>query len=144
MKTPEQITEETLRELYDLSAEKYPTAEDAMQKVLDVADDQTAHDMLDVIRAAIEADRAQRSPRPTVYIVQNDVGDVVDAFQDADEATAAYQEGYSITEETPWAPGEYAAQRIEELTRMTPSRRDELCPECGEEGHDCRNNERED
>jgi len=60
-KTPEQIAEETLRHEYGLTVEDYPTAEDAMQKVLDVADDQTAADLLDTIAKAVEADRAQRN-----------------------------------------------------------------------------------
>lgn len=57
------------------------------------------------IAAGIEADRAQRQPE--IYIVQNDVGEVVDVFRDAGEATAAYQEGYSVVEETIWEPGEW-------------------------------------
>lgn len=60
-KTPEQIAEETLRHEYGLTVEDYPTAEEAMQKVLDVADDQTAADLLDTIAKAIEADRAQNT-----------------------------------------------------------------------------------
>ena len=71
------------------------------------------------LAAAIEADRAQRQPE--IYIVQNDTGDVVDAFRDADEASAAYQHTasgseYSIMQETVWEPGEYAEQRIRTLT----------------------------
>lgn len=54
--------------------------------------------------------------QPEIYIVQNEAGDVVDVFRDADEATAAYQEGYTVIEETIWEPGEYASVRIEELT----------------------------
>lgn len=49
------------------------------------------------------------SAQPEIYIVQNDAGDVVDVFRDADEATAAYGEGYSVIEETIWEPGEYRA-----------------------------------
>lgn len=68
------------------------------------------------IAAAIEADRAQRHHWDAeIYIVQNESGDVVDAFWDADEATAAYQEDYSIIAETAWEPGEYAEQRIRTL-----------------------------
>ena len=60
-----------------------------------------------IVAAAIEVDRAQRCE---IYIVQNDLGEVVDVFRDADEATAAYQgETYSVIEETVWEPGEYAA-----------------------------------
>ncbi|WP_143015810.1 hypothetical protein [Microbacterium sp. 77mftsu3.1] len=63
--------------------------------------------LAEFLRCAIEADRAQRQPE--IYIVQNEPGDVVDVFRDADEATAAYQEGYTVIEETIWEPGEYAA-----------------------------------
>ena len=69
------------------------------------------------LAAAIEADRAQRHHWDgEIYIVQNDTGDVVDVFWDADEATAAYQDGYSVIAETAWEPGEYAEQRIRTLT----------------------------
>ncbi len=80
-----------------------------------VAAQQTAHEsdaatytldyMREQIAAAIEADRAQRGPE--IYIVQDDTGDVLDVFRDPDEATAAYQEGYSVIEETVWEPGEF-------------------------------------
>ncbi|WP_217181588.1 hypothetical protein [Streptomyces sp. AC495_CC817] len=65
--------------------------------------------IFETIRDAIEADRAQRQPE--IYIVQNEAGDVVDVFRDADEATAAYQDDYTVIEETVWEPGEYAAAR---------------------------------
>jgi hypothetical protein len=54
--------------------------------------------------------------QPEIYIVQNDAGDVVGVFRDPDEATAAYQEGYSVIEEMVTEPGEYALPRIAELT----------------------------
>lgn len=69
------------------------------------------------IRDAIKADRAQRAAvGAEIYIVQTDTGEVVGVFRDADEATAAYQDGYSFSEETIWEPGEYAEQRIQHLT----------------------------
>mgnify|MGYP001317669685 CR=1 FL=1 len=48
-----------------------------------------------------------------VFIVQNDIGDVVDVFADPDDASDAYQftdSGalYSIIKDTVWRPGEYA------------------------------------
>ena len=98
MKTPEQI-----------AADVYWTlADDALP------DSPNGDDYRSIMIAAIEADRAQRQPE--IYIVQNDVGDVVGVFRDADEATAAYQDGYSIIQETVWEPGEYAEQRIRTLT----------------------------
>lgn len=49
-------------------------------------------------------------PQPEIYIVQNDQGDVVDVFRDADEATEAYQEeSYSVIEETIWEAGAWRA-----------------------------------
>ncbi len=73
----------------------------------------------EAILDAIVADRAQRQPE--IYIVQNDGGEVIDVFRDADEANAAYQFtesglAYSIIEETVTEPGEYAEPRIAELT----------------------------
>lgn len=60
-------------------------------------------------------------PQPEIYIVQNDSGEVVGVFRDADEASAAYQythsgAEYSIIEETVSEPGEYADARIAELS----------------------------
>lgn len=73
--------------------------------------------LIGAITSAIEADRAQRHHRDgEIYLVQNDTGGVVGVFRDADEATAAYQDGYSIIQETVWEPGEYAAARIQHLT----------------------------
>ena len=78
--------------------------------------------VIDIIVAGIEADRAQRRHRDgEIHIVQNDAGDVVGVFRDADEASAAYQHTasgseYSIIQETVWEPGEYAEQRIRTLT----------------------------
>ena len=105
LKTPEQIA---------LSLTGHHAAND-----LD-ADPLTAARALMV--AAIETDRAQRHHWDAeIYIVQNDTGDVVDTFWDADEASAAYQHTasgapYSIIAETAWEPGEYAEQRIRTLT----------------------------
>lgn len=91
MKTPEQIA----AELYDPD-KGWAVGSDSVHPL--------------IIRA-IEADRAQRQPE--IYIVQNDMGDIVDVFRDADEATDAYQDGYHLIEETVWEPGEYAAHITE-------------------------------
>jgi hypothetical protein len=71
----------------------------------------TPEALAEFLRCAIEADRAQRQPE--IYIVQNDAGDIVDVFRDADEATAQYQDGYSVVEETIWEPGGFAAAAAE-------------------------------
>ena len=103
IKTPQQIAKETA-EAWD--ARTFGPVEDVI---------------LAVAREAIEADRAQRHHWDgEIYIVQNDGGDVVDTFWDADEASTAYQFtasglAYSIIAETPWEPGEYAEQRIRTL-----------------------------
>ncbi len=92
MKTPAQVADEiaSLPEFASLTEEDLGLTVEAMMIL------------------AVQADRAQRQPE--IYIVQNDLGDVVDVFRDADEATAAYQdETYSVVEETVWEPGEYAA-----------------------------------
>lgn len=92
----------------------YKTPEDIADATIDTVTTLTPKGARQLIIQAIEADRAQRQPE--IYIVQNEAGDVVDVFRDADEATAAYQEGYSVIEETIWEPGEYASVRIGELT----------------------------
>jgi hypothetical protein len=132
MKTPEQIAHENIDDLGRSSLGRLFPVDRAQ--------------LLPIVVAAIEADRAQRligtheegcypDPRhpgywyctteghmpngpiqSEIYIVQNDAGDVVGVFRDADEATAAYQEGYSVIEETVTEPGEYALPRIAELT----------------------------
>ncbi len=73
------------------------------------------------IVAAIEADRAQWHHRDAeIYIVQDDLGDVINVFRDAKEAAAAYEAPpyRSIIEETVWEPGKYAEQRIRTLTEQ--------------------------
>jgi len=92
----------------------HKTPEDIADATIDTVTTLTPKGARQLIIQAIEADRAQRQPE--IYIVQNEAGDVVDVFRDADEATAVYQEGYSVIEETIWEPGEYASVRIEELT----------------------------
>lgn len=53
-------------------------------------------------RAALEA--AAMAQSAEIYIVQNDLGDVVDVFWTKDNAKAAAHEGaYSVIEETVWA-----------------------------------------
>lgn len=69
----------------------------------------TPEALAEFLRCAIEADRAQRQPE--IYIVQNEPGDVVDVFRDADEAKAVYPDGFTVVEQTIWEPGEYAAAR---------------------------------
>ncbi|AWN04707.1 hypothetical protein HOT29_gp089 [Microbacterium phage Squash] len=72
--------------------------------------DITREDVWQLIVDVIEAERG--SATPEIYIVQDEGGDVVDIFRDADEATAAYQdEKYSVIEETIWEPGECAKYR---------------------------------
>lgn len=102
IKTPEQIAED-------------------VETAFIASSDQTPEIRAAII-AAIEADREQRHHWDAeIYIVQDDAGDVVDVFRDADEASAAYQytasgSEYSIIQETVWEPGEYAEQRIRTLT----------------------------
>ena len=111
-KTPEQIAEEAALAAYRAAHTVTPEFDAQIARIQRI------------IVAAIEADRAQRHHWDgEIYIVQNDVGDVVDAFWDADEASAAYQytasgSEYSIIQETVWAPGEYAEQRIRTLTEQ--------------------------
>lgn len=110
MKTPEQIAAEAMCAFSIIDQDEDFNPNGDVEQV-------SADFIRDQIIAAIEADRAQRDHGDgEIYIVQNDVGDVVDAFRDADEATAAYQDGYSIIQETVWEPGEYAEQRIRTLT----------------------------
>lgn len=109
-KTPEQIAGTAVHEW--LNEYTWPFSERREFSATELADAVEG-----LIVAAIEADRAQRHHWDAeIYIVQNDVGDVVDVFRDAGEATAAYQDGYSIIQETVWEPGEYAEQRIRTLT----------------------------
>ena len=68
-----------------------------------------------LVAAAIEIDRAQRQPE--IYIVQNDLGDVVDVFRDKGVAEAVYFNGFSIVEDTVWEPGEYEAAPPAEFGR---------------------------
>ena len=99
-------------------------------------DTPTGAELRAVIEAAIEADRAQRQRQALealrefdekypekakvthseIYIAQNDAGEVVGVFRDPDEATAFFQDGYSIIEESVSEPGELADARIAELT----------------------------
>lgn len=58
--TPIQIAEQTIYDQYCLSRAEFPTAEEALAHVLEVADDQTPHDLIDLIRAGIETDRTRR------------------------------------------------------------------------------------
>src|SRR5690606_17089647 len=103
IKTPEQIADERFAANYQ------PPAGQTMSEVVDylAASGDLGYDGIRaMIIAAVEADRAQRQPE--LYIVQNDVGDVVDVFRDPDKATEAYQgETYSVIEETVWEPGEW-------------------------------------
>jgi hypothetical protein len=92
------------------------TSEEIADEILaDVVEGDYAFAAKPWIVKAIEADREQRHE---IFIAQNDGGDVVGVFFDADEATAAYPHGpyYSVVEETVWEPGDYAAMRIQELT----------------------------
>lgn len=120
MKTPEQITADVIAENY---ADEQDPGSDVLDDLLSIRD-LSGDDVRTLIVAAIEADRAQRHHWDgEIYIVQNDAGDVVDAFWDADEASAAYQytasgSEYSIIQETAWEPGEYAEQRIRTLTEQ--------------------------
>lgn len=103
LKTPEQIAQEIQVDFYE-----YGAPEDGIRSgYLETGT------VARMIVAAIEADRAQRRQ---VYIAQNDGGDVANVFYDADEATTAHQDGYSVIEETVWELGEYADVRIQELT----------------------------
>lgn len=90
---------------------------------LEIPDDPNGDDLRQIMREAIEADRAQRHNWDAeIYIVQNDAGEVLDVFRDSDEAAAAYGHRYdagtaSTIAEIVWEPGEYAEQRIAELSR---------------------------
>lgn len=115
MKTPEQIAAMQAQFIYAAAHEVHVTDVGANDAGLAATERAT----LAAIEAAIEADREQRHHWDAeIYIVQNDAGDVVDTFWDADEASAAYQAGYSIIAETAWEPGEYAEQRIRTLTEQ--------------------------
>lgn len=111
MKTPERIARDSMTGEHWEAVDPHGVWQEAREPQL-----------IAVIAAAIEADRAQRHHWDgEIYIVQNDAGDVVDVFRDADEASAAYQHTasgseYSIIQETVWEPGEYAEQRIRTLT----------------------------
>ena len=94
MKTPQEI-----------AADIYWTATDAT----------TGPAIRALIVAGIEADRAQRQAE--IYIVQNEQGEVMDVFRDADEATAVFQDGYTVIEERVSEPGEMAEGIIGMLTR---------------------------
>lgn len=62
MKTPDEIARETVIAQWQLTDERGALLPSGMQleKVLDARDGDTAHDLLDTIAKAIDADRAQR------------------------------------------------------------------------------------
>jgi len=103
VKTPEQLADEL----------GYPSQDADPMIVQGLAKRDPLHDTLrQLVIDAINADRAQRQPE--LYIVQNDVGDVVDVFRNPDEATEAYQgETCSVIEETVWEPGEWRKANAE-------------------------------
>ena len=111
MKTPEQIARQAMTGPRWAAVDPWGVWQEGREAAL-----------IGAIASAIDADRAQRHHWDgEIYIVQNDVGEVVDVFRDADEASAAYQHTasgseYSIIQETVWEPGEYAEQRIRTLT----------------------------
>ena len=118
MKTAEQIAEEAARTVLRDNGLKNPAREDPLITLgFEMGDGIEYEEALKQFAlAAIEADRAQRRE---IYIVQGDGGDVLDVFRDEDEALAARpHDNYrrSIIAETIWEPGEYADQRIRELS----------------------------
>jgi hypothetical protein len=113
MKTPEQIAADVLDGLDYGSDDAERNARRAVEGFRSGWLDEGA--LLSLITGAVEADRAQH--RPEIYIVQDYSGDVVDVFRDADEATAFFQDGYSVIEETVSEPGERAEYDIRSLTR---------------------------
>lgn len=99
MKTPERITFETLLYKYGLSGSDYLTTKEAMQKALDVADDQTARDLVDIVRAAIKADRAQRDDE---LVALSTWAQTVAAYLEGDKSNDWTEELEALTELGHW------------------------------------------
>ena len=93
MKTPEQIAAETVVSEWSIPGESDPLA--VLGSVMDARDAQTPADILDTIRVAIEADRAQRE-KDTLIIHLDEEWDAISAMREVHAwlARGGYTRGY--------------------------------------------------